>query len=269
MSTVVLLGAGLGARLRPLTDDRPKAVVEVAGEPLAVRLLRQFAERGVRTATVVVGHFAERARELIGPRVRGADGAFLDVRFVENAEYATTNTMYSLLLGMDELVAGGGFVVEGDIIAAEQVIDRLMATDQIPAERSCWAVDAWTPAHTGSRLTDDGHGRIVAQEIWRGATTGPTPRMWKSAGMLRLASAGARQLQAALEREAAAGNRAIYYDDVIGKYLHGVPDCEAPALRQPLALDVLDLAGAPWMEIDDLDDMAQARAMFEKQEPSR
>lgn len=268
---VVLLGAGLGARLRPLTDDRPKAVVEVAGEPLAVRILRQFAERGVRHATVVVGHFAERARALIGPRIHGKGelaGASLDVTFIENAEYSTTNTMYSLLLGMEALLPAGGFVVEGDIIAAEAVIDRLVNAS---AERSHWAVDAWTPAHTGSRLTDDGQRRIVAQEIWRGATPGPTPRMWKSAGMLRLSAAGARHLAAALRHEATAGNRGIYYDDVIGKHLAGTGEAtkvstEASAnalLRQPFAIDVLDLEGAPWMEIDDLNDMAQARAMFE------
>lgn len=244
---VLLLGAGLGARLRPLTDDRPKCVVEIAGEPLAVRMLRQFADRGVRRATVVVGHFADRARALIGERIGS-----LEVRFVENAEYATTNTMYSTLLGIEEL-AGGGFLVEGDIVAADAVIDRLIAAD--PA-RSHWGVDAWTPAHTGSRLHDDGAGggTIVRQEIWRGATTGPTDRMWKSAGMLRLSAAGAQALAETLRTEADLGNRAIYYDDVIGRHL------------PRFDLRILDLAGAPWVEIDDLSDMAQARALFEPQE---
>jgi choline kinase len=238
---VLLLGAGLGARLRPLTDDRPKCVVEVAGEPLAARVLRQFAERGVRRATVVIGHFAERARELIGERIGG-----LEIRFVENREYATTNTMYSTLLGIEAL-RGGGFLVEGDIVADDAVIDRLIAAD--PA-RSHWAVDAWTPAHTGSRLRDDGAGAIVGQEIWRAATTGPTDRLWKSAGMLRLSAAGAQALAETLRHEADAGQRSIYYDDVIGRHL------------SRFDLRILDLAGAPWVEIDDLDDMAQARARF-------
>lgn len=244
-ANVLLLGAGLGARLRPLTDDRPKCVVEIAGEPLAVRVLRQFAERGARRATVVVGHFAERARELIGARI----GA-LEIDFVENRAYATTNTMYSALLGIEAL-AEGGFLVEGDIVADDAVIDRLIAAD--PA-RSHWAADPWTPAHTGSRLRDDGGGAggaIVAQEIWRGPTTGSVERLWKSAGMLRLSAAGARALAEALRAEAEAGDRTIYYDDVIGRHL------------PRFDLRILDLTGAPWVEIDDLDDMAQARARFE------
>ncbi len=246
MSTnVLLLGAGLGARLRPLTDDRPKCVVEIAGEPLAVRMLRQLAERGARRATVVVGHFAERARELIGDRV----GA-LEVRFIENREYASTNTMYSALLGIEAL-ADGGLLVEGDIVADDTAIDRLVGAD--PA-RSHWAADPWTPAHTGSRLRDGGDGAIVAQEIWREPTVGSTERLWKSAGMLRLSAAGARALAETLRLEADAGNRSIYYDDVIGRHL------------PRFDLRILDLTGAPWIEIDDLSDMAQARARFEREE---
>jgi choline kinase len=240
MSHVVLLGAGLGARLRPLTDDRPKCVVEIAGEPLARRMLRQFANRGIERATVVVGHFAARAQELIGPRV-----ASMDVAFVENAEYSTTNTMYSTLLAIDAL-ADGGFLVEGDIVASEAVIDRLVGAD--PA-RSHWAVDAWTAEHSGSRLwTAGGARRIVKQEIHRAHTDGPVPNAWKSSGMLRLTGETAMQLGRFLREEP---NRNIYYDDVIGKHV------------DELAIDVLDLEGAPWVEIDDLNDMAQARKLFE------
>ena len=240
---VVILGAGLGARLRPLTNDRPKCVVEIGGEPIAVRMLRQFGERGVRHATVVVGHFAKRAEELIGSRV--GDVA---VRFVENAEYETTNTMYSALLAIDAL-SDGGFLVEGDIVAADSVIDRLVGADP---QRAHWAVDAWTAKHTGSRLwTAAGAKRIVRQEIHRERSTGLVRNAWKSSGMLRLDGATARLLGQRLRAEADAGNRSIYYDDVIGKHV------------ADFAIDVLDLESAPWIEIDDLYDMAEARSLFE------
>jgi choline kinase len=240
MSAVLLLGAGLGERLRPLTNDRPKCVVEIAGEPLAVRILRQFAARGVTEATVVVGHFAARARELIGTRI-----ASLAVTFVDNTDYATTNTMYSTLLGIGAL-AGGGYLVEGDIAASDAAIDRLVAADP---RRSHWAVERWTDAHSGCQLRDDGRGTIAHQAIVRDKRPFDPRHTWKSAGMLKLTPRGAMTLARCLNNET---DRRIYYDDVIGKH---VTEHE---------LGVLDLDGAPWVEIDDNNDMAQARRLFEE-----
>jgi len=236
MSTVVVLGAGLGSRLRPLTDDRPKCAVTLAGEPLAARIVRQLGARGVKRAVVVVGHMADRARELLSAAAPG-------VEFVENRDYATTNTMYSALLAIDAL-ADGGFLVEGDIAASDSAVDRLVAGRG-------WAADPWTPAHSGCRLRTDGN-RIVGQEIWRAETTGDTRNLWKSAGMLSLGPDDVAVLSRCLREEAAAGRTNIYYDDVVGRHM------------SEFRLDVLDLSGAPWVEIDDLADMEIARREFER-----
>jgi NDP-sugar pyrophosphorylase family protein len=55
----MILAAGLGTRLRPLTDDRPKALVEVAGNTLLEITLRRLRQFGIREAIVNVHHFAE------------------------------------------------------------------------------------------------------------------------------------------------------------------------------------------------------------------
>src|ERR1700686_1647509 len=55
----MVLAAGLGTRLRPLTDDRPKALVEVAGHTLLEITLRRLAQFGVREVIVNVHHFAD------------------------------------------------------------------------------------------------------------------------------------------------------------------------------------------------------------------
>ena len=52
----VILAAGLGSRLRPLTDDRPKPLVEVGGVPILHNALRNLAAVGVTDATIVVGY---------------------------------------------------------------------------------------------------------------------------------------------------------------------------------------------------------------------
>jgi NDP-sugar pyrophosphorylase family protein len=55
----MILAAGLGTRLRPLTNDRPKALVEVAGHPLLEITLRRLASFGIREVIVNVHHFAD------------------------------------------------------------------------------------------------------------------------------------------------------------------------------------------------------------------
>ena len=73
----MVLAAGLGTRMRPLTDDRPKALVEVGGRVLIDHMLDRLVETGVETAVVNVHAFADRleahlmARQAkaLGPRI--------------------------------------------------------------------------------------------------------------------------------------------------------------------------------------------------------
>src|SRR5258707_13648927 len=71
----MILAAGLGTRLRPLTDNRPKALVEVAGHTLLEIEIARLREYGVREVIVKVNHFAEmvvnylRAHKNFGMRI--------------------------------------------------------------------------------------------------------------------------------------------------------------------------------------------------------
>ena len=56
----MILAAGLGTRLRPLTDDRPKALVEVAGRTLVEITLTRLSSYGIRDVIINVHHFADR-----------------------------------------------------------------------------------------------------------------------------------------------------------------------------------------------------------------
>jgi len=73
----VVMAAGEGTRLRPLTERWPKPVLPIDGRPVIATLLRELAAAGCRRVYVVTGHLAEQVEELVGD----GSGFLLDVRF--------------------------------------------------------------------------------------------------------------------------------------------------------------------------------------------
>ena len=74
IKTAMVLAAGIGSRMRPLTNDRPKALVEVGGKALIDHVLDRLAEAGIETAIVNVHHFADMmeahlAKRTTAPRI--------------------------------------------------------------------------------------------------------------------------------------------------------------------------------------------------------
>jgi UDP-N-acetylglucosamine diphosphorylase / glucose-1-phosphate thymidylyltransferase / UDP-N-acetylgalactosamine diphosphorylase / glucosamine-1-phosphate N-acetyltransferase / galactosamine-1-phosphate N-acetyltransferase len=74
----IVMAAGEGRRLRPITERWPKPVLPVDGRPVLGTLLRELAAAGVERVAVVTGHLAEQVEELVGDGSRWG----LDIRFV-------------------------------------------------------------------------------------------------------------------------------------------------------------------------------------------
>ena len=68
--TAMVLAAGLGERMRPLTEKVPKPLVRVAGKPLIDHVLDRLAETGVEKAVVNVHHFADSLERHLATRKR-------------------------------------------------------------------------------------------------------------------------------------------------------------------------------------------------------
>lgn len=76
----ILLAAGLGTRLRPLTDSRPKALVELEGTTLLELNLRNLSAQGIRHVVVNVHHFADQIVDFIGTHHWGLPVSISDER---------------------------------------------------------------------------------------------------------------------------------------------------------------------------------------------
>ncbi|UNQ73117.1 nucleotidyltransferase family protein [Infirmifilum sp. NZ] len=111
MLKAVILAGGLGKRLRPLTNDRPKPLVEVAGRPIVVWQVEWLRRQGVSTFIMCVGHLKEKFLEIVG------NGSRLGVKVyysVEEEPLGTGGALKNaepLLKGEDVFV-----VVNGDVL---------------------------------------------------------------------------------------------------------------------------------------------------------
>ena len=100
----IILAAGFGMRMVPINTETPKGLLEVNGEPLIERAIRQLQEVGIREIYVVVGFLKERYEYLIDE---------FGVELIVNPDYAGKNNLYSLKLALPHLA--NAYVVPCDI----------------------------------------------------------------------------------------------------------------------------------------------------------
>ncbi len=114
MTIAVHLAAGQGTRLRPLTDDRPKPLVELGGTSLLERNVQTLRSAGIGDQIVVTGYMSERIEEL------GYDT-------VHNEDYDTTEMVHSLFRAKDRFPEDEDLIISyGDIIYHESIVDSLL-----------------------------------------------------------------------------------------------------------------------------------------------
>lgn len=153
----VILAAGKGLRLRPITESVPKALVDVCGTPLIFHILNSLPGT-VTEIFVVVGHLGDQIRAAIGDAFDGKT-----VRYV--TQYPLDGTGSALRLLKDAL-RGTFLVVNGDDLYGREDLERLVAHDLA-------VLVAPTENAIGSTAVIDASGRFVG--IRNDATE--TPRM--------------------------------------------------------------------------------------------
>src|SRR5680860_32206 len=89
----VILAAGIGSRLSPLTDNCPKCLLSVGGSVILERMIRNCLSCGISQFVLVLGHRADEIKAFVDKTFRG-----IRVTYVINERYRETNTGYSLML---------------------------------------------------------------------------------------------------------------------------------------------------------------------------
>lgn len=121
----IILVAGMGTRLKPLTLQNHKCLTEVNGIPILENALENLSAVGISEVVLVVGYLKEQIRNRIGNHF-----ANMSIVYAENDIYDQTNTVYSLKKGLnvlkdyDELL-----LLEGDVFFHKVILNDLISLD--------------------------------------------------------------------------------------------------------------------------------------------
>ncbi len=224
----VILAAGESRRLGDLTRDIPKCVLEVGGRTLLDHQTSALRAVGIDRITVVTGHAEGVLRESGGPT--------LD--YLLNADYATTNSIYSLWLARE--AAGGGFVLmNGDVLFDPRLLERLVAD---PREDVLTYDPTSVLEEEEMKLRLDGDRVVEMSKELPGASSDG-----ENVGVLKFGEEGTAALFAKLE-------------EIIGE---GTVKTWAPfafdRLCRERPLYAMPTDDLPWIEIDFPEDLERAR----------
>ncbi len=249
----ILLVAGLGNRLRPLTDIVPKCLVEVNGVPILINTLNHLAQEGIKEAILVTGYLDAVIRERIGSNYQG-----MKVEYIKSEEYNKTNNMFSLWLARKHLEKGA-LVIEGDSFFEREFLHRLLQTD---SKKSFWAADKFSLFKEGCMLTSDDSRQIVKIQIVREALPEYKDNFYKSGGMLKITPKFGKLFSQWLDLEVKAGNVNVYYDLILAKYLEQMNGANKTNGAADKPLHICDIHGLKWFEIDDMNDLKKTEELF-------
>jgi choline kinase len=129
-SKCVILAAGASTRLRPLTDSKPKCLLEVGGKTLIERTIENILDAGIKEIAIVIGYRGEMIREFIKQCF-----PHIHIRFILNPNFFNTNNAYSLLLARKFLENKEGDVrselllLDSDILFSSKLLPFIFSSN--------------------------------------------------------------------------------------------------------------------------------------------
>lgn len=231
----IVLAAGIGKRMLPITNCMPKFMIQFNGKSLFDLYFNAFNECGINEAVLVVGHLAETIREKLGDQYMG-----VDVKYVSNRDYAVSGSAYSLWLARDEFSKEPFVLADSDILFHKHILTMLVNS---PYE-NCLVVDP-VFTDTGEEVkvvAEDGVVKQIGKKV-----VNHFKCVGEAVGLYKFSRRASNILRDGLEEYISIHGLTSEHEDALNSLLH------------LFEMRYVTTQGLPWIEMDFLEDLERAR----------
>ena len=236
----VILAAGLGSSLSPLTDDCPKCLLSVGGSIILERIIRNCLSCGISQFVMVLGHQSDTIVKFVTKAFRG-----IRVTYAINDLYQETDTGYSLMMAAPAIRGSAFIKFDADMVFDTKIL-RSIVESSLP---NVLSFDRNAPLGTEEikvKINKEMRVLEVGKSVQRKVAMG------KSIGIEKISSELATLLFAELSKRMKEPTlRQEHYEVTYSKIADNSSNFHA-----------LDITGHKWIKIDTIEDLKTANTMF-------
>ncbi|MBR5117421.1 MAG: aminotransferase class I/II-fold pyridoxal phosphate-dependent enzyme [Muribaculaceae bacterium] len=240
----LILAAGMGRRLGEKTRNNTKCMIEVNGVKLIDRVLRQLKEQKIDRVVIVAGYCRESLMAYVGDNYDG-----VPIHWVVNPIYDKTNNIYSLALAKDELVKDDTLLIESDLIFDDSMFDMILS-DPYPNLALVAKYETWMD---GTMVRIDSDNNIVNFVPKKAFNYDEVDTYYKTVNIYKFSREFSEKVYVPfLEAYCRVMGNNEYYEQVL----------RVITLLDGANLKALPIGNKRWYEIDDVQDLDIAQALF-------
>jgi L-glutamine-phosphate cytidylyltransferase len=244
ITTALLLAAGTGSRLQPLTNDAPKCLTMVNGKSILERMVEGLNSRGFKHLVIVTGHFENKIKDFLGNKFGN-----IQIEYIFSPRYKVTNNIFSLWMARNK-INEPFLLLESDLVYDESLLDSMLTPNKI-------AVAKMHAGLNGSCVTINQSFRVKV--FLTGSMNPVNETKYKTVNIYSLSLNSWKLVIKRLQKHILENKVNSYYETVFAEMV----------VDGSLSFDTSSFDSKPWYEIDTIYDLKQAEKLFPEVKPYR
>jgi len=237
----VILAAGIASRLRPLTNNTPKCLLKVGDKCILQLCLENLLANNIKDLVIVTGYLEQQIKDFVFIHFPQ-----LNVEYIYNEVYDSTNNIYSLWLAKDALLGNEMLLMDSDIIFDAKIIAALMNSGY----ENCLALKQHNVGEEEIKVKADATGRVL--EISK--IVEPSLAIGESIGIEKFSAKSVNKLFEVIDRKVIKENMVnIFYEKAFEEMI-----------EDGAAIYIVDITDYICMEIDTAADLESAAEIINK-----